>query len=91
MTETTPVELLVCTTCRRGLPVEEDDQRPGTLLHKALTEAELRWMMTREWARTGDDALWRRSKLGLRLSPEQRDSVARWMRDNRTAAATEAA
>ncbi|NVO55773.1 DUF1636 domain-containing protein [Rhodobacteraceae bacterium B1Z28] len=41
VTETKPVELLVCTTCRRGLPVEDDAQRPGALLHKALTEADL--------------------------------------------------
>jgi predicted metal-binding protein len=41
MTETAPVELLVCTTCRRGLPVEDDAKRPGTLLHKALEQAEL--------------------------------------------------
>ena len=31
-----PVELLVCTTCRRGLPLEDDAKRPGTLLHDAL-------------------------------------------------------
>lgn len=41
-----------------------------------LTEAELRWMMTREWARSADDVLWRRSKLGLRLSPAQAAAVA---------------
>ena len=41
MTETAPVELLVCTTCRRGLPVEDDAQRPGALLHKALEQADL--------------------------------------------------
>ncbi len=41
MTVTAPVELLVCTTCRRGLPVEDDAQRPGALLHKALEQADL--------------------------------------------------
>ncbi|MCE8508574.1 DUF1636 domain-containing protein [Ruegeria pomeroyi] len=41
MTEAAPVELLVCTTCRRGLPVEDDAQRPGALLHRALSAAEL--------------------------------------------------
>jgi len=35
------VELLVCTTCRAGLPIENDADRPGTLLHKALSEQEL--------------------------------------------------
>ncbi|MCE8554058.1 DUF1636 domain-containing protein [Ruegeria pomeroyi] len=41
MTEAAPVELLVCTTCRRGLPVEDDAQRPGALLHRALSAADL--------------------------------------------------
>ena len=41
MTETAPVELLVCTTCRRGLAIEDDSHRPGTLLHKALEQADL--------------------------------------------------
>ena len=41
MTETAPVELLVCTTCRRGLAIEDDSIRPGTLLHKALERADL--------------------------------------------------
>jgi glycerol-3-phosphate dehydrogenase len=33
-----------------------------------LTEAEVRWLMDREWAVGADDVLWRRSKLGLRLT-----------------------
>ncbi|WP_372573292.1 DUF1636 family protein [Ruegeria jejuensis] len=41
MIDQTPVELLVCTTCRRGLAVEDDAQRPGRLLHDALTQADL--------------------------------------------------
>ncbi|HEX4366546.1 MAG TPA: glycerol-3-phosphate dehydrogenase [Rhodopila sp.] len=36
-----------------------------------LTEAELRYLVHWEWARTAEDAVWRRSKLGLRLSAEQ--------------------
>ena len=32
-----------------------------------LTTAEVRWMMSREFARTADDVLWRRSKLGLHI------------------------
>ena len=34
-----------------------------------LTEAEVRYLIEYEWARTADDILWRRSKLGLRFSP----------------------
>ena len=33
-----------------------------------LTAAEVRYLMTNEWAQTSDDVLWRRSKLGLRIS-----------------------
>jgi len=32
-----------------------------------LSERELVWLRDREWARTADDVLWRRTKLGLRL------------------------
>lgn len=43
-----------------------------------LSEAELRWMKIHEFATCGDDALWRRTKLGLRLNEEQRVVVADW-------------
>ncbi|MFN7224682.1 MAG: glycerol-3-phosphate dehydrogenase [Paracoccaceae bacterium] len=36
-----------------------------------LTEAEVRWLMTKEYARHAADVVWRRTKLGLRLSAEQ--------------------
>jgi glycerol-3-phosphate dehydrogenase len=44
-----------------------------------LTAAEVRYLMTKEWARTADDVLWRRSKLGLRFSDAQRDALDRFM------------
>ena len=44
-----------------------------------LFERELEWMAAREWALTAEDVLWRRSKAGLRLNPEQRRAVERWM------------
>jgi len=37
--------------------------------------------MEHEWARTADDVLWRRSKLGLRVSPEEREQLAKFMAD----------
>ena len=33
-----------------------------------LTEREVDWLIRTEWARTAADVLWRRSKLGLRLT-----------------------
>ncbi|MCQ8278246.1 glycerol-3-phosphate dehydrogenase [Acetobacteraceae bacterium KSS8] len=40
-----------------------------------LTDAELRYLVRHEWARTGEDVLWRRTKQGLRLTAEQRAAV----------------
>jgi glycerol-3-phosphate dehydrogenase len=40
----------------------------GTVYGADLTEAELRYLVRAEWARGAPDVLWRRSKLGLRLS-----------------------
>jgi len=37
-------------------------------------------MRDREWALSADDALDRRSKIGLRLSADEREHVARWWR-----------
>jgi glycerol-3-phosphate dehydrogenase len=46
-----------------------------------LTGAEVRHLMTREWARFPDDILWRRSKLGLTMPAEARDALATFMSD----------
>jgi glycerol-3-phosphate dehydrogenase len=48
-----------------------------------LTERELRWMMTHEFARTAEDVVWRRTKLGLRMTKGQIARLALWMRENR--------
>ncbi len=54
-----------------------------------LTEAEVRWLMTKEWARVADDVLWRRSKLGLRLSRDEAQALDAWMREQEPALAAE--
>ena len=36
-----------------------------------LTDAEVRWLVSKEYARSAEDIVWRRSKLGLRMTPEQ--------------------
>ena len=51
----------------------------GPCLGADLTGAEVRYLMEREWAQTEDDVLWRRSKLGLRFSSEERERLARFM------------
>jgi glycerol-3-phosphate dehydrogenase len=44
-----------------------------------LTAAEVRYLMTKEWARFPDDILWRRSKLGLTMEPADRERLAAFM------------
>ena len=51
-----------------------------------LTEAELRWLMTREYARRAEDVVWRRSKLGLRLTAEQVAEIDAFMKAEARAA-----
>lgn len=36
-----------------------------------LTQAEVDFLVAKEWAMTAEDILWRRTKLGLRLAPEE--------------------
>jgi len=50
----------------------------GDAVAPGLFEAELHYLHTHEWARTADDVLWRRTKLGLHLSATQRQAVADW-------------
>jgi len=44
-----------------------------------LTARELEWLMTKEYARRAEDVVWRRNKLGLRLTPEQIERIQEWM------------
>ena len=53
----------------------------GPVLGADLTGAEVRYLMDHEWARTADDVLWRRSKLGLRFSAAECERLARFMTD----------
>ncbi|MGB7318973.1 MAG: glycerol-3-phosphate dehydrogenase [Planktotalea sp.] len=51
----------------------------GEAFGAGLSAAELDWLRSHEFARTGQDVLWRRSKLGLRLSAEQAARVDAYM------------
>jgi len=51
----------------------------GPAFGPELTAAEVRHLMTNEWARFPDDILWRRSKLGLTMPTEDRDALAAFM------------
>jgi len=49
---------------------------------ETLSEAEVRWLMRHEFARTAEDIVWRRTKLGLRMSADQIGALADWIDQN---------
>jgi glycerol-3-phosphate dehydrogenase len=51
-----------------------------------LTETEIRWLMDHEFARHAEDVVWRRSKLGLRMTEAQIAHLENWMKQARAAA-----
>ena len=51
----------------------------GAEIAPGVFEAELAYLREVEFARTGEDVLWRRSKLGLHLDEAGRSAITRWM------------
>ncbi|MBY6163839.1 glycerol-3-phosphate dehydrogenase [Mameliella alba] len=48
-----------------------------------LTAAEVSWLMTNEYAVTAQDVIWRRNKLGLRMTGQQEQELDAWMAQRR--------
>jgi glycerol-3-phosphate dehydrogenase len=51
----------------------------GQSFGATLTEREVRYLMANEWACTAEDIVWRRSKLGLRLSAAEIAALDDWI------------
>jgi glycerol-3-phosphate dehydrogenase len=51
----------------------------GQSFGATLTESEVRYLMAVEWACTAEDIVWRRSKLGLRMSVSEIAAVDDWI------------
>jgi glycerol-3-phosphate dehydrogenase len=49
----------------------------GRSFGAGLTEREVLYLKEQEWARSPDDVLWRRTKIGLHLSPADREAATR--------------
>ena len=47
----------------------------GEAFGATITARELDWSISNEWVRSGEDFLWRRTKLGLKLDDAQRAGV----------------
>jgi glycerol-3-phosphate dehydrogenase len=61
---------------KEGIETMGDEIAPG------LYAAEVEYLRRYEWARTAQDILWRRSKLGLHLPPDTGDRLQAWLLAN---------
>ena len=71
---------------RRVVRILKDAQSMGELgtrLTGDLTGAEVRYLVEYEWAQTAEDVLWRRSKLGLKATAEERAALDRFIKSLR--------
>jgi glycerol-3-phosphate dehydrogenase len=64
----------------RALTIFSRSNELGSEIAPGLYEAELRYLYQTEWARTADDVLWRRSKLGLHIDAQSTQRVAEWLK-----------
>jgi glycerol-3-phosphate dehydrogenase len=53
----------------------------GDSFGHGLSAAEVNYLVSQEWARTAEDVLWRRTKLGLRFTPEETARLAGYIAD----------
>jgi glycerol-3-phosphate dehydrogenase len=67
------------TRAERWLGSATDREALGRDFGGGLSEAELRYLVETEWARTAEDVLWRRTKLGLRLNSDQAAALAEFL------------
>lgn len=55
-----------------------DEEGLGQYFGCGLYQLELEWLIQHEFVQTAEDALWRRSKLGLHMTELQRNAVVDW-------------
>ncbi|MBN9431494.1 MAG: glycerol-3-phosphate dehydrogenase [Bosea sp.] len=71
------------TEAREILGAAKTEADLGRAFGATLTEAELCWLMTHEFAHQAVDVVWRRTKLGLHLSTEEIAAIDAFMAEQR--------
>ncbi|WP_374311852.1 glycerol-3-phosphate dehydrogenase [Dongia sp.] len=74
----------------RALRILDNARSAGDLGRKfgpSLTEAEVNYLMDQEWARSAEDIVWRRSKLGLHMAATDIDALQAYIAGRMAAAA----
>ena len=67
------------TDARSLIGVAQSESYLGACFGADLFETEVRYLMKQEWARTADDIVWRRTKLGLHLTDEQLSALDQYI------------
>lgn len=57
----------------------------GAEFGHTLYEAELKYLVKHEWANFLDDIIWRRTKLGMWLTDEEKAQITTWLNENHSA------
>ena len=63
-------------------PGAKTDEDLGICFGAGLYQCEVEYLIHHEWAMTADDIMWRRTKLGLRLTETEKSVLAQWLSDN---------
>ncbi|MDR5865604.1 glycerol-3-phosphate dehydrogenase [Halomonas koreensis] len=67
------------TLCRAFLDGRDSQAALGEAFGAGLTAAEVDYLIEREWARSAEDILWRRTKLALHLSARERQRLSDYL------------
>ena len=67
------------TLCRAFLDGRDSQAALGEAFGAGLTAAEVDYLIEREWARSAEDILWRRTKLALRLTESERQRLVDYL------------
>jgi glycerol-3-phosphate dehydrogenase len=57
----------------------DDTESLGEHFGAGLFAREVDYMIEKEWARTGEDVLWRRTKAGLQMQEQQRRTLSNYV------------
>lgn len=56
----------------------------GQCFGQTLYETEVTWLMQHEYAHTAEDVVWRRTKMGLRMTQAEIETLNTWMTEHQT-------
>lgn len=79
------------TMTRNILSLVQNPGDMGVCFGADLYQREVEYLIRNEWAMTAEDILWRRSKLGLRLTDAEAGDLGEWIKGNYSAVISSAA